>query len=286
MPRIKIEDKHTYSSQNLALHGRMSATAGGVFDPDQIQVNFPTFPAPGTDESNRIGRKITTSSLSWETFLSLSNLLESNTGTIKSIGQLYRVYANNLDELLNVDSLFFPGEFGNMLKILPLNISIREFVVEFDTEFFQDFVDGDVIDTTDANFKILMKSWFDNLVILNGTNGPTSNRTQIKRESTGYTGQFNILYDKIHYMSFSKPIIHIKQTIPYKRTLNFNSGTNAIIPSNKMVIHFFIGPNSVLIDYGNYSFGEEINSIVNGNNQNKAVICQIYETLKLKYVDI
>lgn len=287
MPRIRIEDKHTYSSKNLSLHGRMSET-GNIFDPAIIQVNFPNFPGPGTDENDRIGRKITTSSLMWETFLALSNTITASTDTLKTLGQVYRVYANYLDD--NATSAnyenFYPGEFGNMTKIEPMLVSIREFVVEFDLEFFSDFVDGDSITVNDEAFKQLMYNWFSNLVIQNGENTKPSNKTIIKRESTGYTGQFNILFDKMHYLSFTKPIVHIKETIPYKRTLNFNSGEQAILPTNKVVCHFFVGPTSPLLDYGNLDFGYYINDLISGNNNNKVRVCRIFDTLKLKYVDI
>lgn len=287
MPRIKIEDKHTYSSVNMALGGRMSRNDINIFDPDMIQANFPTFPAPGTDENNRIGRKVTTSSISWETFLCLNNSISQNVNNVKTIGQWYRVWADTIDAgILNDENLFFPSEFGNMTKIEPITVSIREFVVEFDLEFFQDYVDGDVVDSADVNFRQLLANWFYNLVIQNGTTPNASNRTLIKRESTGYTGQFTILYDKIHYMSFSKPQLHIKETIPYKRTLNFNSGNAAILPSNKLVCHFFVGPSSVYVDYGNLTFGDYLGLSVLGNNASRLIVCQIYETLKLKYVDI
>lgn len=287
MPRIKIEDKHTYSSVNMALDGRMSRGDVNIFDPDMIQANFPTFPAPGTDENNRIGRKVTTSSLSWETFLCLNGAISQNVNNVKTIGQWYRVWADTMDNgILDNENLFYPGEFGNMTKIQPVTISIREFVVEFDLEFFQEFVDGDVVDSADPQFKQLLSNWFYNLVIQNGTTPNPSNRTLIKRESTGYTGQFTILYDRIHYISFSKPQLHIKETIPYKRTLNFNSGNAAILPSNKLVCHFFVGPSSTYIDYGNLSFGDYLGLSVLGNNASRLVVCQIYETLKLKYVDI
>ena len=70
MPRIQIEDKHTYYSFSEAIYG--ARTNSGSFDNNNtngraiVLTAEPTYPVTGTDESNRIGRKIYTSSISTE----------------------------------------------------------------------------------------------------------------------------------------------------------------------------------------------------------------------------
>ena len=62
MPKIQIEDKHTYNSITKAIYGARKNS--GSFDNNNTNEKTivltiePTYPTTGTDESNRIGRKI------------------------------------------------------------------------------------------------------------------------------------------------------------------------------------------------------------------------------------
>lgn len=290
MPRIKIEDKHTYSSKVMELGGRMldpNATEGG--NPANwtlFAANVPTFPAPGTDENNRIGRKVNTSSISWETFIQMYTNYGSTTNYVNTIAKWYSNWTNLLLE--DTEALTFQ-DVANNVKLAPLTVSVREMLVEFDVEFFQittGLVDGGVIQVESEAFYTLMRTWFNTLFIQTGVANFPSNRSYIKRESTAYTGQFNILYDKVHFISQDKPFIHIKKTIPYKRSLNFNSGSAATLPTDKVIVHFFVGPSNVLVDYGNLNFGNYLITEYSGNNNRKLQLGLVYETLKMKYVDI
>ena len=70
-PRIRIEDKHTYNTQNNFIVANNRATT--VTAPVNNFVWFtPYYPVTGTDENNRIGRKIQSQSIGVEGYLNLN----------------------------------------------------------------------------------------------------------------------------------------------------------------------------------------------------------------------
>lgn len=76
MPRIHIEDKHTYNTlPQRALYTEFSRAGSSVdVTPDPV-INKLNYPSTGTDESDRIGRKIYTSSVVSEGYIYLDNTL-------------------------------------------------------------------------------------------------------------------------------------------------------------------------------------------------------------------
>nr|QWB14900.1 capsid protein [Cressdnaviricota sp.] len=277
MPRIHIEDKHTYFSHNALISGvntdsAISFTHYNVNRP-VIVVAEPTYPATGTDENNRIGRKIRTSSLMTEFYLNLFNSLDNlNTNTIYD----YYAYSNsNTLSSLTADVTPRPPAFNT--NEMALDVSIRHMIVEFDPEHTKGY--------TPQEFFEYIWDWFEQLNVLTGNYNMHSNRQQIKRESTSYTGNFNILHDKVIHLSLQKPIYHGNLVIPYVRNLNFDSQGNA--PTNKRVYQMFIGPTNVFIDYGSYRLGQFIQNAENVPDGGPNIfVGTLSNTLKLSYTDI
>ena len=93
MPRIQIEDKHTYNSVNTPIFGcrydSFVANNNNDFANQRTIIKFiePTYPVTGTDDSNRIGRKIYSSSLCTEGFIKLYNV---RLDYVNSSDELYR----------------------------------------------------------------------------------------------------------------------------------------------------------------------------------------------------
>lgn len=163
------------------------------------------------------------------------------------------------------------------------NISIRHFIIEFDDNTFYTLSALAVQD--------YLVDWFRNLVIQTNSDRYPSNTTQILRESTPYTGQFRILYDKTHHLTSSNTVIHYTYTLPYKRTLNFDA-SGAEVPTNKTLIEIFIPASDYKIDFGNLDFGNYSYDYTAGNvglgSFNTINLCSgfINSTLKLKYTDV
>lgn len=273
MPRIQIEDKHTYNSTNTPIFGCRSDSFFPTNNNDVanqrtiIKYIEPTYPVTGTDESNRIGRKIYSSSLSTEGFIKLYNTIDN-----QNINTVYDVYTfHNSDELTALNSQVTPQSAPFNTNEQALDVSIRHMIVEFDIE------SCDVPVT-------YMFSWFFGSYVQTGSYNLPSNRTQMLRESTQYTGQFNILWDKVHHLTLSNPIVHYKETIPYKRTMNFD-GTGSGAPTGKKVYELFIGPMNIYTDYGSFGLGQWISNNKDDLSPN-IYVAELSTTLKFKYTDM
>lgn len=267
MPRIPVEEKHTYYSSSISINGN-PLNDNIRFVNDVFKYVTPNYPVQGTDENNRVGRKIQTTSLVIEGFLGLRNGNVQN-----SVGMLQDAYVNDLVGV---------GEFGqnyeyNSLQ-QPIDISIRHMIVEFDGDFFESRGAAEIL--------VSLSEWFRTLHIQTGIYGYPSNRQMVLRESTNYTGTYKILHDKVHHLDLLHPQLHYKYTVPYKRSLNFNSTTVQTLPTNKVVIQLFIGPTNVLIDYGNPAFGIFLQTTASAESNFNPSIAFIDNTLKLKYIDI
>lgn len=266
MPRIAIEDKHTYYSSSISLNGN-SLSDNIRFINNVFKYVTPNYPVQGTDENNRLGRKIHTTSLVIEGFLGLRNGNVDNT-----IGMLQDAYVN---ELVTVGQFGQNYEYNSLQQ--PIDVSVRQMVIEFDGDFF---------DRGAAEILVDLNEWFRTLHIQTGTYGYPSNRQMVLRESTNYTGSFKILHDKVHHLDLLHPQLHYQYTVPYKRNLNFNSTTVQSLPTDKVVIQLFIGPTNVLIDYGNPAFGIFMQNTANEESSFNPSIVFIDNTIKLNYVDI
>lgn len=278
MPRIPVESKHTYQSYNSLLCGASQDINVSLnhYNPDRPLINgsIPYYPSMGVDENQRIGRKIRTESLVSEFFINLFNTLDN-----ENFNTIYDYYTyNNSDTQQQITSDVSPQQAPFNTNEQDLDVSIRHFIVEFDRDFLSDF---DPI-TEDSFIKYF--DWFFQLNIFTGTYNMHSNRQQVKRESTQYTGNYSILYDKMIHLSLHKPIYHGNVSIPYVRHLNFD-GEASDLPSNKVVVQFFIGPTNLYIDYGSYNLGQFIE-----NNPPDAppniIVAELSNTLKLNYTDV
>lgn len=278
MPRIPVESKHTYQSYNVLIAGVSSdsAQAQQHFNGNRPLINglYPLYPRMGVDENQRIGRKIRTESLVSEFFINLYNTLDN-----ENLNTIYDYYAyNNSDTQQEITSQVSPQQAPFNTNEQDLDVSIRHFIVEFDRDFVTNFNVNDGI-----TFSRLF-DWFYQLNVFTGTYNMHSNRQQVKRESTEYTGNYSILYDKMIHLSLHKPIYHGNVSIPYVRHLTFD-GEASDYPSNKVVVQFFIGPTNIYIDYGSFNLGQFIeNNAPDG--QPNIVVAEISNTLKLSYTDV
>lgn len=269
MPRIPIEQKHTYQSANLLLYGAYLEDGVPL---DSIRYQFLNYPTQGTDDENRIGRKIKTDYLTYEIYIQLQNIPTLENG----VGRAYNSYLDWESTQFNdqPDDVAAEGNIDGDQNSLqsPLNISVREFLVEFDR--------NDLYTIGDVQLQTFLSNWFQSLNVQTGIFPYASNRNQIKRESTIYTGSYNIIRDKVHHLTLGRQLIHEFGTIPYKRNLNF--GTINEWPTEKALIHFFVGPQNIYIDYGNLGFA----SYIQAYEDDQLSVCNVYSTLKLSFIDI
>lgn len=271
-----------------------------------IVVNVPVYPSAGTDQDERIGRKIHTTSVMSEGYIRLNNQTGVYVDALNSFVPFWRAFYEKQREDSNYQ---IPGYLGRKALAMDQNppqgdvysssggyyfnplienfdISVRHFVVEFK--------DVGLLSLPTADLNNYLRQWYENLVIqiTQGTDANSipapSNSMQILRESTPFTGQFRILYDKVHHLTKSNPTIHYSYTIPYKRNLNFDS-EGADIPTENVVVELFIPAWQNTIDFGNFDFGNYLydfmSSAVHTPNVNLSQ-GYINSTLKLKYIDI
>lgn len=270
MPRIPIEQKHTYSSIETELYG--SSDNGNLIG-DTVKWQVLNYPNLGVDENERIGRKIHTDYISYETFYSL----QTNYTLANGVSRVYDLYLdeeakyyNNVDDNEEGQTTQPVDADKNSLQS-PLNITFREFLVEFDP---------DLIDyANDEETQNYLLTWYQQLVVQTAAGGVASNRQQIKRESTNYTGTFRILKDKLHHINFQKQVVHDFGTIEYKRNLNF---ADDVFPTQGLLLRFWIGPQNIFIDYGNQAFGVYIQA----EYPDQISILTIRSTMKLSYSDV
>lgn len=270
MPRAKIEQKHIYNNTSQIINGifREDTNITNQVNPNIVYVARPTYPIQGVEDNQRIGRKITSTSLVIEGFIYLFNWEPASTED----PSMYEVFNTYITESANLQPLV--RETVNLMRV-----SIRQFVVEVDTEF--------VLGLTDEEIKRKFLSWFHELCVYTDTGTQVSNQTFVKRESTSYTGQFKILRDVQYFLSQNKPIAHFQLNIPYKRDLNFD-GTGASLPTNKVVYLLTFGPTSVRRDYCNYGFSQYVLTNVNeiGTADKNFYVAQSSSNIKLNYLDI
>lgn len=276
MPSIPIEKKHTYHSFNFTVYGsnQDSSVAATVYNANRplILYDHPNYPVTGTDENNRIGRKIRTDSIVSEFFLELYNTLDND-----NLNTVYDYFAyHNSDVDQKIRTQVSPQQVAFNTNEQSLDVSIRHMFVEFDPEIVQG--------RTDQELFSYIWDWFYQLHVFTGNYNMHSNRQQVKRESTGFTGNFNILYDKVIHLSLDKPIYHGNVVIPYVRHLTFD-GIGDGIPTNKLVYQLFIGPTQPWIDYGSLALGQFItnNPPVGAPN---IFIAAVSDTVKLNFTDV
>ena len=265
MPTVHLESKHTYVSYERFIVGNIAndSVVQTIANFRSIQ---PVFPVQGTDENNRIGRKINTQFLSEEGFITLNNY-----GNADSLLDYWNGFIQHQIQLLQPDSYEYP------VNNLSFTIPIRHMVVEFEDE--------EMYTENEAGRGIYLNDWFKHLVI-QSLEIPTlvpSVLTDTKRESTPYTGRFTILKDDMYYLdNKDKKEIHFKYRLPFKRTVNFEDGPGSD-PSNIHVFSIWIGPINPYFDYFNRAFGSFL--IDTQEITTPPQVAYINSTMKLSYLD-
>lgn len=268
-PRIKIEDKHTYSTANNFIVGNNRAT--NISAPVNNFVWFtPYYPVLGADENQRIGRKIQSQSIGFEGYLSL-NTRPARENDYPNLLDYFNGYMQQFMTDTPAENYEFNMDWQKLL------IPIRHMVVEFNDE---DFYKG-----TQAEKGLYLSAWYRNLVTqsMGGNSNLPSVQQSTLRESTPYTGRFKILKDTMYWLDFNdKHCIHFNYQLPYKRTITFDADGSD--PTNSHIYFLFIGPIQPTIDFGNVGFGEWLNN----SGSDTSVPCQVATVntnLKLKYID-
>lgn len=267
----KIEQKHTYQNSVHTLSGIFRANSNISNDDVSDKICYfsrPYYPIQGVEDNQRIGRKITSTSLIIEGHIQLFNYSPASTDALSA----FEVFNDWVTETSAAQPL-------NRETVNPFKVGIRQFVVEVDTEF--------VLGLTDEQIRRKFLSWFHELCIYVDNSTQVSNSTFVKRESTSYTGQFKILLDKHYILSQKSQDVHFQYSINYKRDLNFD-GTGASLPTNKVVFLLTFGPTHFKKDYYNYGFGQYLadNSSDLPAGSEDFRVAQCSSNLKLNYIDL
>lgn len=263
MPTIKIEDKHIYKTYEASVSGNISRAEFTGLSTNFVAIE-PQYPVQGTDENNRIGRKIHSQFLSEEGILTLNTFAATN-----SLLDYWNGYMAD-QGLSDITDYQFPAE---MLKI---SIPIRHFYV--------DFYDEEMYKGTTQEKAAYVANWYKQLVIqtFSDPNINPSIGTDTKRESTSYTGKFKIYQDDTFYLGFeSTHQVHFKFRLPLKRTINFDAEGSD--PTNLHLFSVWIGPINPLTDYSNRAFGAWL--IDTEQVVTAPVVAYVNSTMKLSYTD-
>lgn len=265
MPRIAIEQKHIYKTYENFIVGNISRD-NVVQSVANFRSNEPEYPVQGTDENNRIGRKISTQFLSEEGILSLNLYTEDN-----SLLDYWNAYLQDQMGAMIPNNYEFPVD--NLKVVIP----IRHMIVTFE--------DSEMYNGTDAERGLYLSQWYKNLVIQTFVS-PAVNPsvlTDTMRESTPYTGRFNILKDDMYYLDFkSKHEIHFKYKLPIKRTVNFDAQGSD--PTNLHLFSIWIGPINPYTDYFNRGFGGFL--VDTQQITTPPIVAYVNSTMKLSYIDV
>lgn len=269
--RAKIEQKHTYKNYKQILSGIFKPSVNITNENTSNRIvaySFPEYPIQGVEDNNRIGRKITPTSLTIEGNIQLFNYSPASENVLSA----YEVFNDWVSETSATQPL--NRETVNLFKV-----GVRQFVVEVDTEF--------VLGLTDDELRRKFLSWFHELLVYTDDTTQVSNSTFVKRESTSYTGQFRILLDKHYILSQKSPDVHFQYSVNYKRDLNFD-GTGATLPTNKVVYLLTFGPTHFKKDYYNFGFGQYMadNSSDLPDSGEQFYVAQVTSNIKLNYIDL
>lgn len=285
-PRIRVEDKHTYKNNHAVIFSNRPNSNGIVYD-SVVEYVVPNFPVTGTDEHNRIGRKISTTSLVMENYYSL--IMEYNGTTItipadrfaSEMARVKSVLAENMMGILgsstDIDAHladFVNSEIQRNIKFEP---TLRHFIVEFDADTIDFSVPGQPVRDQLANWYI------QTFTFTTSEQDGVSNQQRVLRESTQWTGRFRILHDSLLKFSLNDPIKHEVISLKYPRYLNFD-GTGNIHPTDKIVMEFWIGPINIMLDFGSYGIGKLINSSFTSGAQ--YALIAIDSNMKLNFTDM
>lgn len=285
-PRIRVEDKHTYKTNYAVVYTNRPNNAGILYD-SVVEYVIPNYPVTGTDEHNRLGRKISTTSIVTENYYSL--ILEYNGDSVivpadRFAVELARVKAELVENMIGIfgsseDLDTYLADFANseVQRNLKLEPTLRHFIVEFDA----DAID---LSTPGQPVRNQLGDWYtQTFIFTTSQNDGISNQQRVLRESTAWTGRFRILHDSLLKFTVNDPIKHEVMTLKYPRYLNFN-GTGNDYPTEKILIEFWIGPINTMFDYGSVGLGKLINSSFTAGQQ--YALFRIDSNMKLNFTDM
>ena len=190
MPRIKIEEKHVYTTQMNTIGGNIREDQ--VVAPLKNYIWFtPNFPDQGTDEDQRIGRKIQAQSIGVEGYLTINTDVSDGDGSYPDLLYYWNGYMQQSMFALVPDAYEFNSDWQH------IKVPIRHMVVEF---YQDEFYNGD-----GGEKAVYLQDWFNQLVIhslpyTDQVQPYGSNQQQTLRESTTYTGEFKILKDTVYWL--------------------------------------------------------------------------------------
>lgn len=231
---IVVEKKHTYQNFDLPFNYGIATT-------DSCVVFKPKYPeTQGVTVSSRIGDKITPTSMVLDMVVQHPYLQGSPfSNETYSIGYSYSTSTNSVPNTLT-------GYKPN-----------HDWFSQF--RLFLITVDPDSIL---AETSALAKVWFqenfvpyvypdDEPVVV----GQWNNQTDLKRESTEDTGNFQILWEHKFTLTNKHPSQHIVHTFPMKGVLTFpnpadDPAADQTVPSNRKYLFILMGPlNYINFDY-------------------------------------
>lgn len=282
-PRIYVEDKYTYNITRQTIKTNRVNNAGLIYN-GVVASKLPTYPTVGSEEDNRVGRKIQTSSLVIENYYSLEMdytvvgfdqstfagaLTTAKSNVIKQILTSLNTPSDNYGMLFE----FANSEVQRNLKFEPV---LRHFIVEFDREAI------DV--SSQTNMDTQLGQWFLETFTYSSS-GTESNSIQQRtlKESSNWTGRFRILHDSLLKFSLNDPIKHEVISLKYNRAMNFDAPESPL-PSGRLVIEFWIGPISTQLDYGSRGIGYLMSQSFGAEAQYSLFI--IDGSMKMKYTDM
>lgn len=275
MPRIELEDKHTYLMYGVNMSG--NNRFNNIVEPlNTFHSHTPYYPTQGTGEDQRIGKKINTEVIHHEGYISIplsSDEIRSDVSlwSRPTILDGWNGYVQDLVARLDPSSYEFP------VNKTGFSIPIRHLWIEFKDDAF--------ISGTSADKSVYLSEWFQNLTIQIGSNSNQvpSVQTKTLRESTKFTGDFRIIDDKMYWLTLDKPVVHFNETLTYKRKLSFESEGSD--PSNAYLYSLWIAPTQPLFDYFNSGFGSWMNNTTL-NPEVPFIVASIQGNIKLKYTDM
>lgn len=264
-PRLTLEEKHIYNTYEKFIVGNIS-NAGVVQPIANFRSIEPNYPVQGTGEDDRIGRKIHTQFISEEGVLTLSNYSSTD-----SLFDYWNGYVQAQMDALQPNNYEFPADLLNIV------VPIRHMVVTFE--------DAEMYAGNDQERGLYLSEWYKQLVIQSfvGNDVPPSILTDTKRESTPFTGRFNILKDDMYYLdNKTKREIHFKYRLPLKKAVNFEAEGSE--PTNLHIFSIWIGPVNPYLDYFNRAFGSFL--VDTSEIVAPPVVAYVNSTMKLSYIDV
>lgn len=266
MPRVRLNDKFTYHNELVQLYLPTRAThtypaneniyQSTDFRTDFHPIHFPTFeyPTVGTTHANRVGNRITVTSVRCKLILKLNEQFLRNSG-------------DPMQQTGTVASAPAPKRF----------FKLRYFLLQVDDDL-----------ASQVN-ELWIYKWFKRSycwykpattpITTDWSIAPVSVHSNILHSTTEYVAKFNILCDKCFTLTSAKPQISFDITVPLNKEFCWDeTDTTALIYPH--IYMFILPPLSSDIDM------DAITSLQYYSTPTITKICDIYEFTKLSFVDL